>query len=133
MFFIKILNFITLSRKYDRIDLSFPQSRQSAKPSPSRRNWDSPQPLTCRRQCLPPWFRAKFDTCTVVNINGTLVEAKMCSFTIESTPFIFNKCLIYTHDGASAKFSTNSHETDYSAHSLAREGVGESQFQREDI
>ncbi len=39
----------------------------------------------------------------------------MCRFTLESTPFIFNKCPIYTHDGASAKFSTYSHETDYSA------------------
>ena len=28
--------------------------------------------------------------------------------------FIFNKCPIYTHDGESAKFSSNSHETDYS-------------------
>ncbi len=25
-----------------------------------------------------------------------------------------SKCPIYTHDGASAKFRTNSHETDYS-------------------
>jgi hypothetical protein len=38
----------------------------------------------------------------------------MCTFTLESTHFIFNKCPIYTHDGASSKFSTNSHETDYS-------------------
>jgi hypothetical protein len=29
--------------------------------------------------------------------------------------FSFKKYLIYAHDGASAKFSTNSHETDYSA------------------
>jgi hypothetical protein len=28
--------------------------------------------------------------------------------------FIFNKCPIYTQDGASAKFSTNSYETYYS-------------------
>jgi hypothetical protein len=47
-------------------------------------------------------------------LNWTLVEAKMFTFTLESTHFIFNKCPIYTHDGASAKFSTNSHETDYS-------------------
>ena len=33
---------------------------------------------------------------------------------IEYTHFIFNKRPIYTHDGASVKFSTNSHETDYS-------------------
>ncbi len=38
----------------------------------------------------------------------------MCTFTLESTHFIFNKRPIYTHDSASAKFSTNSHETDYS-------------------
>jgi hypothetical protein len=38
----------------------------------------------------------------------------MCPFTLESTHFVFNKCPVYTHDGASVKFSTNSHETDYS-------------------
>jgi hypothetical protein len=48
-----------------------------------------------------------------VSVNGTLVEAKMCTFTLVSTHFIFNKFPIYIHDGASAKFSTNSHETDY--------------------
>jgi hypothetical protein len=58
---------------------------------------------------------AKFSTCTVVSVNGILFEAEMCTFTLESTHFVFNKCLIYNHDGASAKFSTNSHETDYSA------------------
>ncbi len=51
-----------------------------------------------------------------MSVNGTLVEAKMCTFTLESTHFIFNKCPIYTHDGASAKFSTNSQETDYSVY-----------------
>ncbi len=50
-----------------------------------------------------------------MGVNETLVEAKMCKFTLESTHIIVNKCPIYTHDGASAKFSTNSHETDYSA------------------
>ncbi len=45
---------------------------------------------------------AIFGTCTVVGLNGTLVEAKMLTFTLECTQFIFNKC---THDGASAKFS----------------------------
>jgi hypothetical protein len=48
---------------------------------------------------------------------GDLVEIKMCVFTFESTHFIFNKCPIYTHDGASAKFSTNSQETDYTDYS----------------
>jgi hypothetical protein len=36
-----------------------------------------------------------------VGINRTLVEATMCTFTLESTDFIFDKCPIYTHDGAS--------------------------------
>ncbi len=43
---------------------------------------------------------AKFGTCTVVSVKGTLVEAKMCTSTLEFTHFIFNKCAIYTHDGA---------------------------------
>ncbi len=70
-----------------------------------------------RRRTVIRFLRviAIFSTCTVVCVNGTLVEAKMSTFTIESTHFVFNKCPIYTHDGASAKFSTNSHETDYSA------------------
>ncbi len=56
---------------------------------------------------------AKFDTCTVVTVNETLVEAKMCTFTLEFMHFIFNKCLIYTHDCVSALFSTSWDETDY--------------------
>ncbi len=39
----------------------------------------------------------------------------MSGFKGECAHFSFNKCPIYTHDGASAKFSTNSHETDNSA------------------
>jgi hypothetical protein len=58
---------------------------------------------------------AKFGTCTVVSVNGTLIEDKMRRFQGECTHFSFNKCPIYTHDGASAKFSTNSHETDNNA------------------
>jgi hypothetical protein len=50
-----------------------------------------------------------------VSINDTLVEDKMRRFKGECPHFSFNKCPIYTHDGASAKFSTNSHETDNSA------------------
>jgi hypothetical protein len=45
---------------------------------------------------------------------GPLLKLKRRTFALESTHFIFNKCPVYTHDGASAKFSTNSHETDYS-------------------
>ncbi len=57
---------------------------------------------------------AEFGTCTVVSVNATHVEAKICTHTLESMHFIFKKCPIYTFDDASAKFSTNSHETDYS-------------------
>jgi hypothetical protein len=62
------------------------------------------------------WVSAKFVTCTVVSVNETLVKCKMCSFTPASPHFTFNKCPIYTHDGASANFSTNSYEADYSAY-----------------
>jgi hypothetical protein len=47
---------------------------------------------------------AKFGTCTVMGLNGTLVEAKMFTFTLECTHFIFSKCPIQTHDGANDKF-----------------------------
>ncbi len=43
-----------------------------------------------------------------------LVEDKMLRFKGECAYFSFNKCPIWTHYGASAKFSTNSHEIDYS-------------------
>ncbi len=46
-----------------------------------------------------------------MSVNGTLVQDKMRRFRGDCANFIFDKCLIYTHDGASAKFSTNSHET----------------------
>ncbi len=49
-----------------------------------------------------------------MNRNGILVADKMFTFTLESTHFMLNKCPIYTLDGASAKLSTNSYETDYS-------------------
>ncbi len=70
------------------------------------------------------WVSAKLGTCTVVNVNGTQVEDKMCRFMGGYAPFRFNRCPIYTHDGASAKFSTNSQETDNSvfadSHKLTR-------------
>jgi hypothetical protein len=56
----------------------------------------------------------KFGTCTVVSINGTLLEDKMRRFQGECAHFGFNKCLIYTHHSASAKFNIDSHETDNS-------------------
>ncbi len=48
-----------------------------------------------------------------MSVNETLVEAKLCTVTLESTHFIFNKCPIDTHDGAIAKFITSLQE-DYS-------------------
>ena len=51
-----------------------------------------------------------------MSANGTLVEDKMRGFKGECAHFSFNKYPIYTHDGASAKFSTNSHETDNSVY-----------------
>jgi hypothetical protein len=49
---------------------------------------------------------AKFGTCTVGSVNGTLVEDKMRRFKGQCAHISFNKCPpIYTHDGASAKFS----------------------------
>ncbi len=59
--------------------------------------------------------RAKYGTCTVVSVNGTLVEDKLRRFKGECAHFSFLSCFNYTHDGASAKFSTNSPETDNSA------------------
>ncbi len=60
------------------------------------------------------WVSAKFGTCTVVSVNGTLVEDKMRWSKGENAHFSCSKCPIYTLDGASAKFSTNSHKTDIS-------------------
>ncbi len=50
-----------------------------------------------------------------MSVNGTLVEDEMRRIEGECAHFSFNKCPIYTHGGASAKFSINSHATDYSA------------------
>ncbi len=60
-----------------------------------------------------------------MSVNGTLVEAKMRRFKGECAHDCFNKCPIYAHDGASAKFSTNSHETDNSVKSCLRYLAGE--------
>ncbi len=64
-----------------------------------------------------------FGTCTVVSVNGTLVEDKMRGFKGECAHFSFNKCPIYTQDGASAKFSTNSQETDNSVVLASKSGL----------
>jgi hypothetical protein len=50
-----------------------------------------------------------------VSANGTLAEDKMRRFKSECAHFNFNKRPVYTHDGASYKFSTNSQETDNNA------------------
>ncbi len=49
-----------------------------------------------------------------MSVNGALFEDKMRRFKSECAHFSFKKCPIYTHDGANAKFSTNSHEMNYS-------------------
>ncbi len=54
------------------------------------------------------WVSAKFGTCTVDNVNGSLVEDKMRRFKDECAHFSCNKCPNYTRDGTSAKFSTYS-------------------------
>ncbi len=48
-----------------------------------------------------------------MSVNGTLVESKIFTFTLESTHFF--KCPVYTHDGASATATiiTSSNEKDY--------------------
>ncbi len=47
-----------------------------------------------------------------MSVSGTQVEDKMRRFKGECAHFSFNRCPVYTHDGASAKSSTNSQETD---------------------
>jgi hypothetical protein len=49
---------------------------------------------------------------------GHLSKIKCVDSRGECEHFSFNKCLIYTHDGASAKFNTNSHKTDNSVEEL---------------
>jgi hypothetical protein len=53
---------------------------------------------------------------------GHLLKKKMRRFQGECAHFSFNKWLIYTHDGASAKFSINSHETDNSSLTFVVDG-----------
>ncbi len=60
------------------------------------------------------WVSAKLGTFTVVSVKGTPIEDQLRSFKGECAHFSFNKCPIYIHDGASAKFSTNSQKRDYS-------------------
>ncbi len=67
--------------------------------------------------CYPFLVRvsAKLGTCTVLSVNGTLVEAKMSTFTLELYAFRLQQVShLHSYDSASAKFRTNSHETDYS-------------------
>ncbi len=53
-----------------------------------------------------------------MRVNGTLIEDKMLRFKGECEHFRFKKFPIYTHDGASAKFSTNSQEMDNSERAI---------------
>jgi hypothetical protein len=69
---------------------------------------------SCQAVSVISGVSAKFGICTVVTVNRTLVEDKMHGFKGKWAHFSFNKCPIYTHDSASAKFSTNSQETDNS-------------------
>ncbi len=65
--------------------------------------------------CNPFRVSAKFGTCTVVGLNGTLFEATYnVHIHLEFPHFIFNKCPIYNHDGAIAKFSPCLDEPDCS-------------------
>jgi hypothetical protein len=61
---------------------------------------------------------AQFGTCTVVTVIGTLVEDKMLRFKDECAHFRFSKCSIYTHEGASTKFSTKSNGADETDNSV---------------
>ncbi len=63
-----------------------------------------------------------------MSINGTLVEVKMRRFKCECAYFSFKKCLFYIYDGASAKFSTNSHEMDNSVSVEVTSTPAESSF-----
>ncbi len=53
-----------------------------------------------------------------MSVNETLVENKMRRFKGECAQFSFNKCPIYAHDGASAKFSAKLQEMDNSVYSV---------------
>ncbi len=59
-----------------------------------------------------------------MSVNGTLVEAKICTFIIESTHFVLNKCPLCTHDGAIAKFRTNSNGNVGERNTLDLVGLG---------
>ncbi len=52
--------------------------------------------VSCTVTCFV-WVGAKFATCTVVSVNGTVDEDKMCRFKGECDHSSFNKCPIYTH------------------------------------
>ncbi len=51
-------------------------------------------------------------------------EDKMRWFKGDYANFSFNKCPVYTHDGGSAKFSTNSHKTGNSVWKKFKGGGG---------
>jgi hypothetical protein len=63
----------------------------------------SGSPLHCNPFRLN--YSAKFGICTVVGLNGKLVEAKYTLGTLECAYFNFNKCTMKIHGDANAKFS----------------------------
>jgi hypothetical protein len=69
----------------------------------------APQPLAHCNPFRVSYSSPKFGACIVAGINGTLVEDNMCRFKGGWAHFRFNERLIYTYDGASAKFSTITH------------------------
>ncbi len=91
--------------------LALPSTQGAAPEYPTHPPWPQHAFYTVIRSCR---VSAKFSTCTVMSVNGTLDEDKMRRFKGECAHFSFNKCPIYTHDGASVKFSTNSNKTDNS-------------------
>ncbi len=48
-----------------------------------------------------------------MGVGGTLGEAEMFTFTLESTHFVFGWCPVYPRGGAGAGFGADSQETDY--------------------
>jgi hypothetical protein len=46
----------------------------------------------------------------------------MCTFILELTYFIFNKCLVYSHDSASAKYVALTHTKRFTVHSRQNAG-----------
>ncbi len=68
-----------------------------------------------------------------MSVNWTRVEDKMRRFMGKCALFCFNKSPIYNHYDASAKYSTNSHETGNSVLCIFLEGPPRRDFRRIDF